>query len=113
MHWLHSAHARRFNARYGFQGHTFDARFFSRPIESEAHLRRVFRYVAINPVAAGLCRDPADWRWGSFATVAGERDDHSFVAARRVRLLYGSTQPSGARAFAETVRFTIDDEMVV
>ena len=113
MHWLHSLHARRFNARHGFQGHAFDARFFARAIESEAHLRRVFRYVAVNPVVAGLCRDPAEWRWSSFASIAGERDDHAFVAVDRARLLYGNSQTTGARGFADAVRATIVDEMVV
>jgi putative transposase len=113
VHWLHSKHARRFNERHGFRGHAFDARFFMRPIESEAHLRRVFRYVALNPVAAGLCRDPAEWRWSSFATIAGERDDHAFVAVRRVRQLYGNTQADGARAYGSAVRSTIVQEMLV
>lgn len=113
MHWLQSAHARRFNARHGYQGHAFDARFFSTPIESEEHLFRVCRYVPMNPVVAGLCADPADWRWSSFASIAGERDDFSFVAVRRVRLLYGRTQASGGRGFAEAVRSSIPAELVV
>ena len=113
MHWLHSTHARRFNARHGYKGHAFDARFFSRPIASEEHLFRVFRYVSMNPVVAGLCADPAEWRWSSFAAISGDRDDFPFVAVRRVRLLYGRTQASGAQGFAEAVRSAIPAELIV
>ena len=113
MHWLHSTHARRFNVRHGHQGHAFDARFFSRPIEAEDHLYRALRYVAMNPVVAGLCADPAEWRWSSFAATAGERDDFPFVAVRRVRLLYGRTQASGAHGFADAVRSSIPAELIV
>lgn len=28
-------------------------------------------YIEYNPVAAGLCQSPADWRWSSFAHTAG------------------------------------------
>ncbi len=113
IHWLHSKHARQFNVRHGHEGHAFDARFFARPIETEDHLFRVLRYVALNPVLAGLCRDPAEWRWSSFACVAGESDDHPFVAARRVRLMYGRGQATGANGYASAIRSAMVDEMVV
>ena len=31
----------------------------------EDHLIAAFRYVALNPVKAGLVKDPADWPWSS------------------------------------------------
>lgn len=112
MHWLHFLHARRFNLRHGYQGHAFDARFHARAIESEPHLYRALRYVALNPVVAGLCGDPAEWKWSSFAAVAGERDEHPFLAVGRVRALYGSTPKRGACEFAAAIRLSITDEMV-
>lgn len=113
MKWLQYMHARRFNLRHGYVGHAFDSRFFSRAILTEEHLFRALSYLALNPVHAGLCSDPAEWRWSSFATVAAERDEHDFVAARRVRALYGSTQIAGARGYAEAVRSSIPTEIAL
>jgi putative transposase len=38
----------------------------------EDHLLAAFRYVALNPVKAGLARRAADWRWSSAAAHIAE-----------------------------------------
>src|SRR5688572_26326927 len=45
MHHLNLRYARRFNARYGHEGHLFDRRFHSILIRSDWHLLEVIRYV--------------------------------------------------------------------
>jgi putative transposase len=71
MHYLNGVYARRFNERHAVDGHLFDARFGSKLIETEAHFGEVLRYVAFNPVRAGLCAHPAEWPWSSWAGVDG------------------------------------------
>ncbi len=39
--------------------------YFDRVIRDEAHYANAVAYVAMNPVKAGLCRRPADWRFSS------------------------------------------------
>ena len=44
------------------------------PIEDESYLLTVCRYVAHNPVRAGLCVAPEQWIWSSYrATIGLER----------------------------------------
>jgi hypothetical protein len=43
-----------------------------------------FRYVARNPVRAGLCRQSEEWPWSSFAGTAGLAEPSSFVADGRI-----------------------------
>ena len=50
----------------GDVGHLFQQRFGSRFIETDEHYLEAFRYIAFNPVRAGLCERPTDWRWSSF-----------------------------------------------
>lgn len=40
-------------------------------VESDEHLMTVFRYVARNPVEAGLCALPEDWPWSSCRAALG------------------------------------------
>ena len=63
MHRLNGGYAEDFNARYGRVGHLFGDRFVSRVIGDEGYLRTACAYVIANPVRAGLCERPADWRW--------------------------------------------------
>lgn len=103
MHRLNGTYARRFNERHGYHGHLFDARFSSTIIKSEEHYLDAIRYVALNPVAAGLCADPADWPWGSFRATAGLEPCPRFLAAARVRRQFGRGQ-QGAELYAAFVR---------
>jgi putative transposase len=77
MHRLNSSYAKYFNERHSVDGHLFDRRFGSRLVETEEHLNDALRYIAFNPVEAGLCAHPQEWRWSSFFGVG-----HSFLFER-------------------------------
>ena len=79
MKKLNGAHALRFNKDHGFRGHLFEERFHHETIRDEWHLYNVIRYIARNPVEAGLCEEPADWRWGSLAAVVGRTRPPDFL----------------------------------
>jgi putative transposase len=66
MQRLKSGYAGYFNERHSLVGHLFQQRFGSRLIEGEEHLSETLRYIALNPVRAGLCAHPAEWPWSSF-----------------------------------------------
>jgi putative transposase len=67
VQYLHGTYALEFNRRHGRRGHLFGSRFASWVIETERHLRRACLYVYANPVRAGLCARPQDWRWSGIA----------------------------------------------
>ncbi len=54
-----------FNRKYQRVGHLFQDRFKSVPVEADAHLVTLLRYVWNNPVEAGLANDPDEYRWSS------------------------------------------------
>ena len=60
----HRRYTRAINLREGWQGHLFQARFASYPMD-DAHLMRALRYVENNPVAAGIAQAAEDWTWSS------------------------------------------------
>jgi putative transposase len=66
MHHLNGEYAKYFNERHSFEGHLFERRFGSRFVETEEHFVEALRYIAFNPVKAGLCAHPREWRWSSF-----------------------------------------------
>ena len=60
-------HTMRWHAHYktGGTGHLYQGRFKSFPIQSDAHLLTVMRYVERNPVRAQFTPLAEDWLWGS------------------------------------------------
>ena len=55
-------------------GHLFQSRFGSAVMDEE-HLMAAARYVALNPVRAGLAARAWDWRWSSVRAHLAARDD--------------------------------------
>src|SRR5207302_6377684 len=68
-----------FNQRHGMRGHVQFARYGAVRIAGESHLQTVYKYVARNPVEAGLSRTCEDWPWSSYAGAVGLAEPHSFV----------------------------------
>jgi putative transposase len=71
------------NARFRWTGHLFQGRFGA-VVMDEPHLLAAARYIALNPVVAGLVRHAEDWRWSSArAQLAGEDDELTTAAPLR------------------------------
>lgn len=85
---LSSAHQRYswlVNRRQGWQGHLWQSRFYSCPLD-DLHLLAAVRYVELNPLRARLVASPEQWRWSSVrGHVSGEGD--RLVRAARPRAL--------------------------
>lgn len=60
---LHGRYAQEFNKRHERPGHLFQGRYGSTRVETESQFHAVTAYIARNPVEAGLCAHPDDWRW--------------------------------------------------
>jgi putative transposase len=106
LNWLYS---RTFNERYETRGHLFESRFTSEFIQTPDHFLNAVRYVARNPVEAGLCASAADWRWSGYRALAGlekpkrfhdayraltEIDDRTDVARRQLRFMVEGLAPA-------------------
>jgi REP element-mobilizing transposase RayT len=59
--------ARLINARTGRSGRFWEHDYYDRLIRDEEHLARARHYIRMNPVKAGLCRQPQDWPFSSAA----------------------------------------------
>jgi putative transposase len=80
MQRLKSRYGQYFNERYARFGHVFQGRFSSRPIVTERHAVAACAYVAVNPVAAGLCHRADEWPWSSHRAHVGHVRPPAFLA---------------------------------
>jgi REP element-mobilizing transposase RayT len=82
MHALFGPYAQAFNRRWSRSGHLRAAPYKLRRVEDERDLWGTSRYVARNPVRAGLCARPQDWYWSSYCDSAGYARRFPFVNER-------------------------------
>jgi putative transposase len=71
MKRINWAYAINHNQRHGRRGHRVGCRYLSIDVTEEEHLLACYRYIAWNPVEAGLCPSPEDWPWSSYGTAVG------------------------------------------
>jgi REP element-mobilizing transposase RayT len=85
---LNGSFARWSNLRYEREDHLFGKRFGTTEIVSDEHLREACRYVVLNPVRAGLCDAPAEWRWSSYRASAGLEEAPPYLAVGKLLSLF-------------------------
>jgi putative transposase len=100
-----AAGMRYLNGRYGQWanwhreegGHVFNGRYGARMVTSEGHALEVHRYIALNPVRAGLVRNPLDWPWSSLRALLGRRKPESFLDVQSVLGEFGPSEVTARR----------------
>ncbi len=65
VHSWKSHTARRANSVLARKGRVWARDYFDRAIRNDEHFRIAADYIRANPVNAGLCDAPEDWRWSS------------------------------------------------
>jgi putative transposase len=105
MHRLNGLYAQGFNVRHDRSGHLFGDRYSHDPVESDGHMLEVLRYIARNPVEAGLCEKPSDWYWGSYRGCVELDEGFPFVDSTLLRSYFGADR---ARA-TELIRHFVGD----
>ena len=67
MGWLTLTHTQRWRASHNTigNGHLYQGRYKSFPVQTDDYFLTVCRYVEQNPLRAGLVTNALDWRWGS------------------------------------------------
>jgi len=102
MHRLQGRYAQYFNRRHGLSGHLFQDRYSAVPIASDPQLWVAAAYIARNPVAAGLCRNAADFLWSSHADVV-YRCAPDWLADRRLISYFETAGGTGLERYAALV----------
>ena len=113
MQHLCGVYAKWFNWKYARRGHLFGRRFGSAHVVTDPHLLEAHRYVALNPVRAGLCRTPESWRWGSFRALSGLERPPDFLDVQGVLALFATRPAKAQLKFRTFVATAATDEQSV
>jgi putative transposase len=89
---LHTEYSRHHNRPHGRGAHLFEAHPYTGEIASEKQLVAAARYLARNPVKAGLVADPLDWRWSSARSHAGLEPPRIPLHEADLQVAFGGTE---------------------
>lgn len=71
MRQLNGLYAQRFNQKHQRVGHLLQGRYQAILVDKENYLLELSRYIVLNPVRAGIVKDPKDYRWSSYQGTSG------------------------------------------
>jgi REP element-mobilizing transposase RayT len=103
MQALNGRYSNSFNRRYQRDAHLFRNRFGAVRQETQAQFEWTLRYVAVNPVAKGLCNAPEEWPWSSYRASVGIDPAPRFLDVRRLMSLYGDTLETAMARYRSSV----------
>ena len=86
---INSNYAQWWNRRHERVGHVFQGRFKDQIVQHDEYLLTLCRYIALNPVRAGLTERPQQWEWSSYAGSVGLRPLSPFVAEASLLRQFG------------------------
>jgi len=93
-----------FNRCAGVKGRLWQSRYQAKLILDQAYFDQAVAYVHLNPVAAGIVSDPADYRWCGHNELIG-RSAPSLIDVAEALVCYGDNLPESRRAYLEQVKF--------
>jgi len=70
---LNHRYALLFNRFHQRSGHLFQSRFYSKIVPNDEYMMETSRYVELNPLRAGLTRNPESWPWSSYGELFSEK----------------------------------------
>jgi REP element-mobilizing transposase RayT len=104
MQYVNGRYAQWANWYRSERSHLFEGRFRSVLVETESHALEAHRYIALNPVRAGLVRDPEEWPWSSLGAILGRKHPLGFLDVDTVLAEFGETRATARRRLRTFVR---------
>lgn len=76
MRQLNGEYTITFNRKHKRVGHLFQGRYKAILVDKDNYLLSLCRYIALNPIRAGLVKDPGEWKWSSYSSTIGNDNKH-------------------------------------
>jgi hypothetical protein len=83
-----NSYAKAYNKRYKHSGTIFEGRYKAIPVDQEPYLRRLCRYIHLNPVKDGIVNHVEDWPYSNYAEWIGTRNG-TLVDREFIRTYFG------------------------
>jgi putative transposase len=98
MRQIAAEFARAMQLKINTTGHFFERRYHATLVEANSYLLELIRYIHLNPVRAGLVRDPAQFPWSSHHSYIGSKRQ-PWVTTDFVLPLFGASRASALVAY--------------
>jgi putative transposase len=100
-----------FNKNYHRSGTLWEGRYRSCLVQEESYLLQLYRYIELNPVRAGMVKDPADYSWSSYQC-NGLGKQAKMLKQHLLYLQLGETDKQRQSSYRELFKYHVDGELL-
>jgi putative transposase len=97
------------NKNMSRKGHLFQGRYKAILVDAENYLHELVRYIHLNPVRAGVARNPQDYKWSGHLCYLGITSK-SWLTVEYVLSQYSKGESTAQRRYEEFVLEGLDEE---
>ena len=108
MRQLNGLYTQASNRRHQRTGHLFQGRFKGILVDKDSYLLELTRYVVLNPVRAGMVKDPLAYEWSSYRAMVGQAPVPAWLATDGLLAQFGKRRSDARRRYGQFVREGID-----
>jgi putative transposase len=103
MRQLNGMYTQFSNRSHKKAGHVFQGRFKSILVERDSYLLELCRYIVCNPVKAGMCSKPGNWRWSSYKPTASGRNVPDYLSVDWILSQFSENRKNAQKLYREFV----------
>ncbi len=105
MRQLNGVYTQSSNRRYKRSGHLFQGRYHAVLVDRDAYFLELARYTTLNPVRAGMVKQPGNWPWSSYKAMVGAVKSPSWLTTKAILALFSNHQKLAKKRYK---RFVIE-----
>ena len=100
-----------FNKAYKRTGTLWEGRYKSCLVQEETYLLQLYRYIELNPVRAGMVKDPAEYSWSSYQCNAlGKKSE--LLTPHNLYLAIGQDEQDRQRSYRELFQSHVEGKLL-
>ncbi len=112
MRHLNGVYTQTTNRRHTRTGHLFQGRFKGIIVDKDGYLLELARYVVLNPVRAGMVKQPGKWPWSSYRAMSGDSPTPIWLATDGILAQFAKRRAIAQRHYREFVEQGIKNKSI-
>lgn len=108
MRVVGSRYAYYINKTYKRSGTVWEGRHKSSLVDADNYLLKCYRYIEMNPVAAGMVQSPEEYKWSSYRRNAWN-EEQAFITPHVIYEALGNTDQERSHGYRELFKTQLDE----
>jgi putative transposase len=99
MQWIQTSYSVYFNHKHNRSGHLFQGRYKSFVVGEESYWINLSMYIHLNPVRAGIVKEPCKYKWSSYHDYVNSKKVHKWLFSEAVLKNFGTNKQESKKEY--------------